>query len=96
MGQNAIWGSGVQLKSTPMNVPLWAAASVSETKPVLQWKTQVVSGIPEPIDFHDSHISAAEAVTVGWAVFRSWEVHEREQLSVWMRRHRFPAVRACW
>ena len=34
---------------------------------------------------------------MGWAalraVFRSWEVHEREQLSVWMRRQGFPAVR---
>ena len=38
------------------------------------------SGIPKPIDFRDSHISAAEAVTVGWAAlraFRSWEVPER-------------------
>ena len=33
---------------------------------------------------------------MGWAalraVFRRWEVHEREQLSVWMRRQGFPAV----
>ena len=87
-----------QQRWSPMNVPLmWAAASVSETTPVLQWLTQVAPGIPESIDFHDSHVSAAEAVTVGWAalraVFRSWEVHESEQLSVWMRRQGFPAVR---
>ena len=54
-----------QQRWSPLNVPLmWAAASRSDTTPVLQWLSQAGSRIVEPIEFHESHISAADAATV--------------------------------
>ena len=86
-----------QQRWCPLNVPLmWAATKRSDTTPVLQWLSQAGSRIVEPIEFHESHISATDAATVGWtalrAVMRSWEIHEREHLTDWLRRQGFPAV----
>ena len=86
-----------QQRWSPLNVPLmWAATKRSDTTPVLQWLSQAGSRIVEPIEFHESHINATDAATVGWtalrAVMRSWEIHEREHLTDWLRRQGFPAV----
>ena len=79
---------------SPLNVPLiWSAAGHDDSSPVLDWLAGSLTGAPR-LAFHDGAIDAPDAVRNGWSalrtVFRMWSIHEREDLTGWLRRHRFP------
>ena len=80
---------------SPLNVPLmWAAAGQEESSPVLDWLCRVSHG--GRVGFQEGIINAQEAVRDGWtamrSVFRMWSIHEREDLTMWLRNQGFPGT----
>ena len=86
-----------QQRLSLVNVPLmWEAAGDSHTGPVLGWLSRVTSQISDQVHLFENAVSADEAVRIGWtalgAVFRSWHVASREDLTCWLREHRYPGA----
>ena len=83
-----------QQRWSPLNVPLmWAAAGGDDTNPVLDWLVERLRSCDRVVHYGGS-MEASVAVRTGWlalrGAMRSWEVHSREELPIWLRRQGFP------
>ena len=82
-----------QQRWSPINVPLMWAAAGGDTTPVLDWLVERMKSC-EPVVHYGDSMEASVAARTGWlalkGAMRSWGVHSREELSIWLRRQGFP------
>ena len=71
---------------------MWSAAGHDDSTPVLDWLGGSLNGALVGIPRRDQRRTRRNGWSALRTVFRMWSVHEREDLTGWLRRHGFPGT----